>query len=216
MAHGAWRIGHGEKDAMRHTLCAMQGKWRNEMFKNYLKITLRNMSRYKGYSFINILGLAVGITCCILILLYIQYEFSFDAFHKNSDSIYRILIKQDHYYQGRNQVAVTPPPLGPAIKERFPEVRNICRIDDSRGLFKTGDRSFYENGLGFVDPEFLIMFNFPLILGDKRSVLTDPFSLVISEEMATKYFGDIDPLGQIISIDDKYNYTVTSIILARL
>ncbi|UCE06949.1 MAG: ABC transporter permease, partial [bacterium] len=181
------------------------------MFKNYLKITMRNINRYKGFSFINILGLAVGITCCILILLYIQYEFSFDDFHKNSDSIYRILINQDHYYQGRNQVAVTPPPLGPAIKERFPEVWNICRIDDSRGLFKTGDRSFYENHLGFVDPEFLIMFSFPLILGDKRSVLTDPFSLVISEEMATKYFGDIDPLGQIISIDDKHNYTVTGV-----
>jgi len=181
------------------------------MFKNYLKITLRNINRYKGFSLINILGLAVGITCCILILLYIQYEFSFDGFHKNADSIYRILVNQDHYYQGRNQAAVTPPAFGPAIKERFPEVRNMCRIKRSRGLFKTGDRSFYENNLGFLDPEFFTMFDFPIILGDKRSVLTAPFSLVISEKMATKYYGDIDPLGQIISIDDKYSYTVTGV-----
>ena len=78
------------------------------------------MNRYKGYSLINMIGLAVGITCCILILLYIQYEFSFDTFHQNADQIYRIVVNQDHYYKGRNQAAVTPPPMGPAIKNNFP------------------------------------------------------------------------------------------------
>ena len=186
-------------------------EWRKSMFKNYFKIALRNMKRYKGFSFINIAGLAVSITCCILILLYIRYEFSFDSFHKNSDQIYRILVNQDHYYQGNNQAAITPPAFGLAIKERFPEVHYMCRIAESRGLFKTGDRSFYENGLGFVDPEFLKMFNFPLILGDKNSVLTNPFSIVISEEMAAKYFGSINPLGLTISIDNQYDYTVTGV-----
>lgn len=112
-----------------------------------------NIKRYKAFSFINIAGLAVSITCCILILLYIQYEFSFDSFHNNSDQIYRILVNQDHYYQGRNQAAVTPTAFGPALKERFPEVHSMCRITDSCGLLKTGDRFFYENSLGFVDPE---------------------------------------------------------------
>ncbi len=181
------------------------------MFKNYIKVALRNIKRYKGFSFINIAGLAVGIACSLLILLYIQYEFSFDSFHQNSDQIYRILVNQDHYYQGKNQAAITPPPVGPAIKESFPEVSYMCRIGDSRGHFKTGDRSFYETGLGFVDPEFLQMFNFPLISGDKNSVLSQPFSLIISEEMATKYFGDINPLGQTISIDNQYDYTITGV-----
>ena len=91
------------------------------MFNNYLKIVLRNLNRYKAYSFINIFGLAVGITCCILIFLYIQYEFSFDNFHQNSDRIYRILVNQDHYYRGKNQAAITPPAFGTAIKEQFPD-----------------------------------------------------------------------------------------------
>jgi putative ABC transport system permease protein len=185
-------------------------KWSVIMIKNYLKIALRNLNRYRTYSIINILGLTLGLTCSFLIFLYIQYEFSFDAFHKNAGQIYRILVNQNHYYNGRNQAAVTPPPFGPAILERVPEVLRMCRIAGSQGFFKTGDRSFYEYGLG-VDPDFLMMFDFPLIQGDPKTALNDPFSLILSEEMAFKYFGDENPIGQIITVDDRYDYTVKGI-----
>ena len=186
-------------------------EWSVIMIRNYLKIALRNLKRHKAYSIINILGLTLGLTCSFLIIIYIKYEFSYDAFHENADQIYRILVNNNHYYRGRNQAAVTPPTFGPAIRERFPEVLNMCRIDNSRGFLKTGERSFYEEDLGFVDPGFLVLFDFPLIHGDATTVLNDPFSLILSQEMAAKYFGNENPVGQTITVNDRDTYTVKGI-----
>jgi len=186
-------------------------KWSVVMIQNYLKIALRNLNRHKIYSGINILGLTLGLTCALLIFLYVRYEFSYDTFHKNAEYIYRIVLHQDHFYRGRNQAVILPAAFGPTIRDRIPEVRRICRIDDSSGLFKTEDRSFYERGMGLVDPDFLVMFDFPLIQGDPKSVLNEPFSLILSEEMATKYFGDENPVGRTINIDDRYEVTVKGI-----
>ena len=186
-------------------------KWSFIMLKNYIKIALRNLNRHKIYSGINILGLTLGLTCALLIFLYVRYEFSYDAFHTNADHIYRILVNQDHYYRGRNQAVIMPAAFGPTIRDRVPEVLRICRIDDGSGFFKTEDRSFYENGLGLVDPDFLAMFDFPLVQGDPKSVLNEPFSLILSEEMATKYFGDENPVGRTINIDDRYEVIVKGV-----
>lgn len=189
-----------------HHLC-----WRIIMFRNYFKIAVRNLKRHKSYSTINILGLILGLTCFFLIMIFIQNEFSFDTFHKKGDRIYRVLINQDHFYQGRNQAAVLPAGFGPTIKSQIPEVKMMTRIEDGEGLFEVNGFSFTENGLGFVDPDFLKMFDFPLLSGDLNTALDDPFSLILSEKMAHKYFGNQNALGKTITVDGEYEYTVKGI-----
>ena len=164
------------------------------MFKNYLKIVFRNIQRHKGYSFINIAGLALGLTAVILILLLVQFEISFDKYHKNADRIYRILQGQ----QGSDRLSnLTQPPLAPTLKAEFPEVESATRF------YRTGkihisykDKNFFENGFCFTDPETFDIFSFELLEGDPQTVLDDPNSVVISELTAKKYFGNENPIGK--------------------
>ncbi|NQV14987.1 ABC transporter permease [bacterium] len=182
------------------------------MIKNYLKITLRNLWRFKGYSFINIFGLAIGLTCCLLIMLWVQDELSFDQFHKNSDVLYRV--EQDQYYGGESyHVNVTPWPCVPSWKEEIPEVVEATRYGYCGGRsFRYGDHSFTEYGVMAVDPDFFSMFDFKLLKGNKNSLMLDPFSVVINEAIATKYFGETNPIGQVLSVDEQYNLTVTGVL----
>jgi ABC-type antimicrobial peptide transport system permease subunit len=182
------------------------------MLKNYLKIALRNIRRHKGYSFINITGLAIGMACCLLITIWVLDELSYDKFHENAANLYRVEENQD--YSGRQfHVNVTPHPLAPALKDEIPEIIDATRYVWAGGLlFRYGDKVFFEDDIRAVDPSFLQMFTFPLLRGDKNVALNSPYSLVLSEDIAEKYFGEEDPLGQIISINNQYDFTVTGII----
>jgi ABC-type antimicrobial peptide transport system permease subunit len=181
------------------------------MLKSYLKIVLRNIKRHKGYSFINITGLALGMACCLLITIWVLDELSYDKFHENAASLYRVEENQD--YSGRQlHVNLTPHPLAPPLKDEIPEIIDATRYVWAGGLlFHYGDKVFFEDNIRAVDPSFFQMFTFPLLKGDENMALHSPYSLVLSEDIAEKYFGEEDPLGQIISINNQYDFTVTGI-----
>ncbi len=183
------------------------------MLKNYLKIALRNIKRQKGFSFINIAGLSIGIAAVILILLYVQYELSFDRFHENVDRIYRVAQEFPDYHQGKNQAAITPAPLAHAIVEEYPEVISATRfVKSTETLLIYGEKSFLENNFYFTDPQTFEIFSFKLLKGDLKTALDDPYSIIVSEQMAEKYFGDEEPLGKTISYKGSHDFTVTGIL----
>ncbi|MGD9347682.1 MAG: ABC transporter permease, partial [Candidatus Aminicenantes bacterium] len=184
--------------------------WSCEMFKNYLKIAIRIIQRHKGYSFIKISGLSIGMACCILILLFIRYELSFDDFHTNKDRIYRVLSELDLTH-GTEIVSITALPLAPAMKNDLPEIALSTRITgDFRQLFGIDDNKFYDE-VHYADADFFEIFTFPLVSGDPKTALADPFSMVISEKIATKYFGKTDPVGKIIRIQNSHDYKITGV-----
>ncbi len=186
--------------------------WSVQMVKNYLKVALRNIRRYKGYSFINIAGLAIGLACCLLITIWVLDELSYDRFHENSANLYRV--EEDQHYSGRIfYVYVTPYPLGPALKAEIPEIMDATRVVWPGGvLFKRGDNSFFEDNGRAVDPSFLKMFTYPLIKGDKNSALDSPYSLLITEDLAKKYFGEDNPIGKVITLNNQHEFTVTGVL----
>lgn len=180
------------------------------MFKNYLKIAIRNILRHKFYSIINIMGLAVGMACCILILLWVQDEMSYDRFHENADGIYRV-IQNINFADHSTSWAITQGPLGSSLKEDFPEIINATRMRYEDFLTLTyNDKTFDETGL-IADGSILEMFSFSLIKGDSATALSDPHSIVLSEELAKKYFGDEDPIGKTITLNQKYDFKVTGV-----
>jgi putative ABC transport system permease protein len=189
--------------------------WRNLMLKNYITVTFRNMRRRKGYSFINISGLAVGMACFILIALYIQKELSFDTFHEKADRIYRILEERPSDLGMEGDVfCTTVAPVAPALLEEFAEVNQATRIHSFYNedfLFVYEKKSFYEKGL-LADRHFFDVFSFPLIKGDPRSALAEPLSLILSEKLAAKYFGRDEPLGKTISLNGRYDVKITGIV----
>jgi len=182
------------------------------MFWNYLKTTWRNIKRYKGYSSINIIGLAVGLACCILILLWVQDELSYDRFHVHADNLYRTVTIYQKTEPATHYWPVCAP-LAPALKEDYPEIIKATRFTRLRRgqLIKYGDKSLLETQICLTDPDFFEMFTFPLAQGDPSSALSDPNSLIITEQMATKYFGSEDPLGKTLNINNEYDFTVTGI-----
>jgi putative ABC transport system permease protein len=185
------------------------------MIKNYIITTLRNIKKHKGYSLINISGLAVGMACFILIALYIQKEFSFDTFHDNADRIYRVLEERPSMLGVTDDVfCTTVAPLAPAMLDEFAEVRHATRIHSFYNedfLFGYGEKSFYERGL-LADKYFFDVFSFRLIEGDPQSALAEPLSLIVSEKLASKYFGSDEPLGKTIRLNGRYDVKITGIV----
>jgi len=180
------------------------------MFKSYFKTAIRQIKRQKGYSFINISGLAIGMTCCVLILLWVQDELSYDKFHENADHIYRVIKiwrkgETAHY-------ATTPAPLAQALKEEFPEINNSARFDPAGQMIVAYDKTtFYENNGAYADPSFFELFSFPFVKGDPKTALSNPSSIVITENMADKYFGVEDAIGKTLRINNQYDFLVTGI-----
>ncbi len=176
--------------------------WSIIMLRNYLKITFRNNTRHKGYSFINLAGLAIGMACTLLILLWVKDELSYDKFHKNGENIYRIMSYGTKYMiEGFDG---TPAPLAPAIKDGVPGIENFARFSDVPKLvFKYEDKVFYENKGLITDPSFFEMFTFLFVKGDLSTAFIEPFDFVMTETMAQKYFGQDDPIGKIIEIEGK-------------
>ena len=181
------------------------------MFKNYFKVALRNIRRHPGYSIINIAGLAIGLACCLFILIWVLDELNYDKFHENAPYLYRV--EENQYYSGRvYHVTVTPYPLAPAIKADFPEIIEATQYVGVGGqLIRYGEKAFFETGIRAVAPAFFRMFTFPFVKGDSNTALDDPFSLVISEEMAEKYFGEEDPIGKVFSVNNTYDMKVSGV-----
>jgi putative ABC transport system permease protein len=168
------------------------------MFRNYLVIALRNIVRHKLYSFINIAGLAVGLACLILIMLFVRDELSYDNWIAGSDKLYRVELT--FHPPGRPDVplAQTSMPLPPAMRDQIPEVRAATRLAAENMAITVNGRAFSER-VTVVDPNFLQVIPLPLVAGDPHAVLANPESVVLSQSMARKYFGDADPIGKTIS-----------------
>ena len=184
------------------------------MFKNYLKIALRSLLKYKIYSIINIFGLSVGMACCILIMLFIRDELNYDKFHKNVDQIFRVVV-ESRYKARPDHFAHTPAPLAPALLNEFPEVVNAVRFASRHEeLIAYKDKHFWEKTLMLADPSIFEVFTFQLVRGDPATALTDPNSIVITQRTAKKYFGDEDPIEKILKIGDEWakDYRVSGIL----
>lgn len=186
--------------------------WSFVMLKNYLKITLRHLQRQKGYSLINIAGLSVGIACFILILLFINYEFSYEGHHTNADRIYKIYIEH-HLPTGINRIRSSPVPLAEALHNEIPEIQSFARIQTiGNPLFRFEDRGFYEDGAICVDSGIFTLFNFPFVAGNKENALKDKNTAVLTEEIATKYFGRENPIGKTLVVDGNLSILVNGVI----
>ena len=181
------------------------------MFKNYLKIDLRNILRFKVYSFINITGLAIGIAGSLLVFVYMSGELSYESMHKKRDNIYRVSVTFGKE-ESSMKLAGAMPAIGPAAVEEIPEVLASVRFRvDRRAKVRVGNKEFTENNFFFADSNVFDVFTFPLVLGNKKA-LDDPSSIVISESMAKKYFGDENPIGKILTYDEKNDFKVTGVI----
>ncbi|MGD8535490.1 MAG: ABC transporter permease, partial [Candidatus Aminicenantes bacterium] len=177
--------------------------WGVVMLNNYFKTAIRNLKRYKIYSFVNITGLSVGLACCILIALYIHFELSYDDFHEKADNIYRIIEIETE--SGKKQYSATiPAPLAPTLSDEFPEIMRVVRIFHPSWIEKWKisheDKTFFEEDVFFADSEILDVFTFPLVQGHQKDALIEPYSAIITKEMAQKYFGHSNALGKVLSI----------------
>ena len=182
------------------------------MFKNYLKVAFRYLAKHKGYTFINVLGLAVGISCCILIMLFVKSEWSFDRFHAKSERLHRAWLEE--HYQGEIFInTVTPIPLGPVLQGGLPEIESSCRIAALQPPLKYNNNVF-NDPVSMVDSTFFNLFDFPLREGDIKNPFPTHNSLVITERAAKKYFGNKTALGKNLELqlgDDKILFTVSAI-----
>lgn len=181
------------------------------MLKNYFRIAYRSLLRNKAFSIINISGLALGLCCCLLLSLYLQHELSYDRFHSKAHRIVRVIMEYKIGEEG-NKGNFTSTRVFPEFKRQFPEVSDGVRMSGTTRLVKYGDKVFEEKDFLFVDSTFFNVFDFKLVSGDKNQVLKAPKMLVISKSMATKYFGEDDPVGKSLLISSKQDpYLVTGV-----
>jgi putative ABC transport system permease protein len=189
------------------------------MFKNYLKTGFRFLLKNKTFSFINIIGLAIGTLCCLYIVLYVQDQYSYDRHHKDAKDIYRVTTSLSLTGDKHNNSTCSPP-IAPAIKRDFPEVRQFTRVigdfSKSQHLLKYQEKSFYEKNEAFVDSTFFDVFTYHFIHGNPGSnILAEPYSVVLMKNTAEKLFAKEDPVGKVIEINDdngKHNYKVTGVV----
>jgi len=188
------------------------------MLKNYIVIALRTLLRYKVASLISVLGLALGMACALLIFLFVQFELSFDRFHKNRDRIHRVMVHGTRMTQDGEEVdrPFGVHDLAPKLKAEFSRIRQVVRMSPQSATLKYEGRLFETNRFYFTDPEFFDIFDFPLTRGNPTEVLKNPNSLVLTAEMAEALFGPKDPIGQVIQLklphSDLMPFTVTGIL----
>lgn len=181
------------------------------MLQNYIKIALRQLWRYKGYSFLNIFGLAVGLACCILILLYVRDELSYDQFHSNSEHIYRVTAELKSANRPTANLAATPPALGPVLKSDFSEISAVTRLKSQSFFVARDGNQFYEDKFYFADKSFLEIFTFPLENGNATNALSAPLQVILTREMAQKYFGTENPVGKSLVLEDTLQFIVSGV-----
>jgi putative ABC transport system permease protein len=180
------------------------------MFKNYLKIALRNIKKQKGFSFITVSGLGVGMACFILIYMYVSHEFSYDKYHDGADRIYRIETRVDF---GSQEVSFesASDPLIPVLREKYPEVASGVRIMRRRVLVDHNQSQFYESDFIYTEKEIFDIFNIPVIQGNPETAFSHLHSMIISKDMAAKYFGHDNPIGQSLNVDGN-DFEITGIV----
>ena len=186
----------------------------DDMLKNYLLISLRNLRKHLSYSLINISGLALGLATCLLLVMWIRHELNYDQFHENASRIYRI--SMEYSFGGLvAKPSVSPNALLPALLT-LPETETGVRVynpaQQTPYIVKYGNKMFEENKFYFADSTFFQVFSFDLIAGNEQNALTHPYSVIVSEEMAAKYFGDEQPLGKTLYINNSREYKVTGVI----
>ncbi|MBN1938510.1 MAG: ABC transporter permease, partial [Candidatus Aminicenantes bacterium] len=186
-------------------------KWSCIMFKNYLRTAFRNIQRYKGYSFINIIGLALGMASCILILLWARDELSTDRFHDRLDSLYTVRTVL-HYGNEVSETSGSVPALAPALKAEYPEIVNAARVNNGQGQFvlANGERQYREL-FQMADPEIFRIFTFPFVEGRVEDVFEDPRVLVLSERAAAKIFGSEPAVGKVLKVNDAEEFRVAGV-----
>jgi len=182
------------------------------MIKNYIRIAIRNLFKHRGFSLINIIGLTVGLTCCFLILLFVRDELSYDRYNTKADNIYRVNL-HGRISDSDFNMAVSCAPIGPTLNHEIPEVKNFTR------LYKAGipvirykDKVFSEDRFLWADSTFFDIFTLPFIKGNPQTALVKPQSVVLTESMAKKYFGNDDPIGKLLNMDNRIDYIVTGVI----
>lgn len=182
------------------------------MFKNYLTIALRNIKKHFAYSFINILGLSIGMAVFILILLYVQFELSYDKYHADYQNIYRVVTRQPgNVYLGTDYFSTSPALLASTMKQDFPEVIMGTRVTSRGGIVTYGENKFSER-IHFVDPDFTDIFTFRLINSNYPSPLSEPFTIFLTKSMAEKYFGDADPIGKTILFNNEFEFRINGVL----
>ncbi|MDN5211760.1 ABC transporter permease [Fulvivirgaceae bacterium BMA12] len=182
------------------------------MFKNYFKITWRSLLKQKLYTFINIGGLAVGLTCFILIFLYVQHELSYDRFYENADRIYRIYQKQEgNFHLGSDYFTLSPAPLATTLTKEFPEVTHATSIAEETALLGHEENHYWEKGL-WADASFFEVFTYPFVYGNPKTALVKPESIVLTASLSQKIFGARNPVGQSLIFQNGDPYTVTGVI----
>jgi putative ABC transport system permease protein len=184
------------------------------MFRNYFKIALRNLMKYKFISFINLFGLSVGLACCLLIFTYIRYEVSFDRFHKNADNIYRVERTFNDPETGMMtlELGAVAPPFAPLLENDFKEIKNITRfIPNGPTPLRYDDKMFNQDDVYWADERLFQIFKFDVSKGNPSTALKEPFSVMLTEEAAKKYFGGSDPMNKMIRMNNQFNFKVTGV-----
>jgi putative ABC transport system permease protein len=182
------------------------------MIKNYLRTALRNLWRHKGFSLLNIVGLSIGMTAFFLIFLYVRFELSYDSFHSKADRIYRVVSDVKTPTETRHYNA-PPVPAVIHMAGELPEVQVAVRVSlGDNWMVIRGDQVFEQEDVSFADSAFFRVFDFPLLKGDPRTALSDPYSIILTETTAKKFFGSIDPMGQSLTLTrDKFHGKVTGV-----
>lgn len=185
------------------------------MIKNYFKVAWRNLLRYKGFSFINIFGLATGMACSLLIFLFVKDEKSYDRFNKDSEDIYRVVKDFVNDDGSRLPDATTPPALAPALKRDIPEVMQVTRIFPNWGgnfLIKYGEKKIIEEKLCRIDSSFFDVFTFPFVKGNAANAFKEINSIIVTESAAKRYFDNDDPMGKTLQVDQLGDLMVTGVL----
>ncbi|MFA6087785.1 ABC transporter permease [Mucilaginibacter sp.] len=183
------------------------------MIKNYLRSAFRNISKHKFISFINISGLTIGLTCCLLILTYIIKEVSYDKFNTNAKDIYRVTRSFNSADGAVNlHLGAVAPPFGPLLKNEFPDIKKVTRVYPNSGVtLRYKEKLFNEKGSCFADENFFDFFTVKTVKGNPKTALKDPFCVMLTEDLARKYFGDDDPMNKEIRFGNQFNFKVTGI-----
>jgi putative ABC transport system permease protein len=182
------------------------------MFRNYIKTAFRSLKKNKGFTAINVLGLALGLAVCLLIVFYVIDELSYDGFNVNADRIYRI--NNEIKFGGNDATyATSPAPFAAAVAREFPDVEHVVRFRQNGGLsIKKGAQNIQESHVIYADPDIFSVFTFPMIGGNPASALKEPFTIVITESIAKKYFGSTNVVGKTLVTSEHVNYKITGVI----